>query len=263
MKKPVIVLIVVAALVLLLIISGVVYIAAGDQIMDLFNKDEDKDDNKNTTNNGDNTPPIARIVVRDASGNESYDRTFDLGEAVIFDANSSSGSIVRFKWNFGDGSPEDDGSKADNERINHTYTEKGRYTVTLMVTDINGAKAWANVSISILGIPYVDSQMYILSSFGVISPNQTCNIPIAKDALNMTVNITATGLSKEGAGTLVVEITDSFDNLMANKTMTVLIQDATTFYFEASEISVIGTYFVKLNCEKGTMQVVVDINVKY
>jgi len=58
-----------------------------------------------------------------------------VGETITFDASASSGDLVSYKWNFGDGSPE----VIENDPITmHVYTEAGNYTVTLTVTDRDG-----------------------------------------------------------------------------------------------------------------------------
>lgn len=56
---------------------------------------------------------------------------------VSFDASASSdpdGVIVSYHWSFGDD------STGEGEKISHTYTTKGIYTVTLTVTDNDGLK---------------------------------------------------------------------------------------------------------------------------
>lgn len=62
------------------------------------------------------------------------------GPAVTVDASSSTGrgSIVRYQWEFGDG------STADTALATHTYTEPGSYLVTLAVMD--GQGRWAVAS---------------------------------------------------------------------------------------------------------------------
>lgn len=56
-------------------------------------------------------------------------------ETVTFDASASSGDLISYKWNFGDGSPE----VTENDPITtHAYTQAGNYTVTLTVTDREG-----------------------------------------------------------------------------------------------------------------------------
>ncbi len=55
------------------------------------------------------------------------------GDAISFDAKESKdpdGTIVKYAWEFGDGSP-----LAAGQQVTHTFTSSGSYTVTLWVTD--------------------------------------------------------------------------------------------------------------------------------
>ncbi len=56
--------------------------------------------------------------------------------AIALTATSSNGVNPRFKWNFGDGSPET--AWSTNPSTTKTYTAPGRYTVTLTATDDTG-----------------------------------------------------------------------------------------------------------------------------
>lgn len=74
-----------------------------------------------------NQPPIA---------NAGADKTGRVNRWINFDGSGSSdpdGSIVSYDWNFGDG------GTANGVRVNHRFTKVGTYTVTLTVTDAQGA----------------------------------------------------------------------------------------------------------------------------
>jgi len=77
-----------------------------------------------------NKPPVADFT-------ESADIVYT-GEGITFDASSShdsDGTIASYLWSFGDG------TNATETIVDHTYTEDGVYTVTLTVTDDDGATA--------------------------------------------------------------------------------------------------------------------------
>ena len=88
----------------------------------------------------------------DAAGAWTYTLAFtssaNAGEApltVSFDASSSSdsdGTIASYAWKFGDG------AVATGKTIAHTYNSAGRYTVTLTVTDNQGAQDTASATIT-------------------------------------------------------------------------------------------------------------------
>ena len=70
---------------------------------------------------------------------------------VDFDASSSydlDGIIVDYYWDFGDG------TNGTGITCNHTYIDRGKYTVTLIVTDNNGE---TGIFMDIVGIPRVPS----------------------------------------------------------------------------------------------------------
>ena len=73
-----------------------------------------------------NQPPIASFTY--LPENPSVNQT------ITFNASSShdpDGTIVSYEWDFGDGNV----TKTREEIINHSYSEAGRYTVNLTVTD--------------------------------------------------------------------------------------------------------------------------------
>jgi len=74
-----------------------------------------------------------------------------LGDVVFFNASASydpDGSIVSYRWNFGDGATKiyvKDVNLTDT--TTHTYAETGTYNVTLTVTDNEGFKATFEVMV--------------------------------------------------------------------------------------------------------------------
>jgi len=77
-----------------------------------------------------NRPPVANFT-------ESA-HTVYIGESIAFDASGSydpDGTIVSYSWDFGDG------NTATGVTVDHAYSEDGNYTVTLTVTDDDGASA--------------------------------------------------------------------------------------------------------------------------
>lgn len=76
-------------------------------------------------------------------------------EVVIFDASSSIGNIVLYKINFGDYCS----YIGDNPIVSHIYTNEGKYTIYLEVTDDTGAKSVYVGTITVSQEPiYVDKE---------------------------------------------------------------------------------------------------------
>jgi hypothetical protein len=76
---------------------------------------------------------------------------FETGNNILFDGSKSTGSsvqnttypIVSWNWSFGDG------TFGAGTTIVHSYSSGGSYTVTLTVTDSNGASAFSTVKVVI------------------------------------------------------------------------------------------------------------------
>lgn len=111
-----------------------------------------------------NLPPVA-------NANGPYSGT--VGSPVTFDSTGSNdpdGTIVRYTWDFGDGSTATGGAP------NHTYSLQGVYTVSLTVTDDNGAMDSSSTTATI----GVGNQAPVANANG--SYNGTVGIPVAFDS---------------------------------------------------------------------------------
>ncbi|MFA5363708.1 MAG: PKD domain-containing protein [Candidatus Bathyarchaeia archaeon] len=91
-----------------------------------------------------NLPPVAEFTTSAI--------TVDTDEVISFDASRSNdpdGTIVSYRWNFGDG------TTATGVTVEHAYATKGQYTVTLTVTDNDGATDTATATKTALNQPPV------------------------------------------------------------------------------------------------------------
>ncbi len=66
---------------------------------------------------------------------------------VDFDASASTGNISTYEWMFGDG------DTATGSTASHIFSSQGNYTVTLVITDENGAVDQENIAIIVTNTP--------------------------------------------------------------------------------------------------------------
>ena len=85
-----------------------------------------------------NLPPIARFEADTLSGNAPLDVAFDASESTDID-----GAIESYRWDFGDG------IFGDGVTPTHIYQSEGTYEVSLIVTDDDGARDTASITITV------------------------------------------------------------------------------------------------------------------
>ncbi|PVX25908.1 MAG: hypothetical protein CW691_03145, partial [Candidatus Bathyarchaeum sp.] len=92
-----------------------------------------------TDDDGATDTAVVRITVRNQAPVAIFtesDDSVNVGDEISFDATDSydpDGRIVKYSWNFGDG------TTATGSTASHAYSDNGEYTVTLTVTDDEGA----------------------------------------------------------------------------------------------------------------------------
>ena len=77
-----------------------------------------------------NQPPRAAFTMSSSSGLLPFEVTFDAGDSRDVD-----GHIIQYTWDFGDGV-----HGVSGQRVTHTFRQKGTVSVTLTVTDDDGAQ---------------------------------------------------------------------------------------------------------------------------
>ncbi len=90
-------------------------------------------------------PPTAEAPTAEANG--PYTAMMGKGEAIVtLDGSSSRGTIVRYEWDFGDGT-----APITGQRVTHGYTSIGSYEVTLTVIDDRGNISRDTALVTIVG----------------------------------------------------------------------------------------------------------------
>ena len=100
-----------------------------------------------------NQPPAALLIASNGNGVAPM--------AVTFDGSRSSdadGTIASYSWNFGDG------GLASGALVNHSFATAGSYTVTLTVTDNQGATAQSHTVITVDAPPNKAPSAVVTSS---------------------------------------------------------------------------------------------------
>jgi len=131
------------------------YASGGNYTVTLTVTDDDGGVGSDTSNVHVNGAPVA-VPGGPYAGNEGSTISFDGGGSY-----DSDGSIANYEWNFGDGSAVVTGVAAPM----HTYGDNGVYTVTLTVTDNEGATDTVTTTVTVNNIaPTVNAGVDIVNA---------------------------------------------------------------------------------------------------
>ncbi len=176
-------------------------------------------------NNDGNSYPVPVI---ESAVNNSDPKSFSFSGAKSTDAN---GTIVSYKWNFGDG------QTATGANVTHTYAKGGTYTVELTVVDNGGASSTATESVTAvvavtgisLGSPITIDQGETETIEVIFEPADASNRQISwKSADESIVTISEAGAIKGiGVGTTTITATSADGGHKA--TVDVKVNPSTSF----------------------------------
>lgn len=127
------------------------------------------------------------------------------GNSVTFNSTSvqGSGTIVKYRWSFGDGNID----TTSGANVNHSYTFSGTFTVNLIITDANGCTSTSNGSVFVNPGP--------VASFNM-SPGSGCNAPLTVTFTNTSTGGNNTYLWTFGDGNTssssAVTVTNTYSN---------------------------------------------------
>ena len=144
-----------------------------------------------------NAPPVARP-------GGPYE--WSAGSPILFDGSLSSdpdGSLTSYTWDFGDGTPTGSGATPS-----HTYAGPGTYTVTLIVTDNDGATHSATVSAVVNG--FVGTTPTWTNPVGVSTVGSTISKTAATSAWDAGASSAETIASGDGFVSATVDNTTTY-----------------------------------------------------
>ncbi len=159
------------------------YASEGTYTVSLTVTDDDgatNSSNQSVTVNLDNIPPIS---------NFTYTAT-DLEVTFVDSSSDSDGTVDSYSWDFGDG------NTSTSQNPVHSYSADGSYTVSLTVTDDQGATNTSNQTVTVS-----DSSGTITGGF-----TETNLSPASGEILSFTLDVPA------GATSLEVDISDGTGN---------------------------------------------------
>ncbi|MBS2099689.1 glycosyl hydrolase [Carboxylicivirga linearis] len=149
----------------------------------------------NTSSCGAQSSVTYNITVNSSNVSPTADFSFSINDLTVdFDASASfdsDGSIINYQWVFGDG------NTGVGQITSYTYSNSGDYTVTLTVTDDDGATGEVQNLVSISG--GIANTMYVESiTLGLISQGKgkytgTATVGIVDNNGNAVTNATVSG----------------------------------------------------------------------
>jgi PKD repeat protein len=124
--------------------------------------DDGATNSKNITKTVLNRPPIASFTANETE--------VDVGKTIHFNASESydpDGYIAKYFWDFGDGTNE------TGMVVDHAYNKTGNYTVTLTVTDNDGATDSDTDEITVNALPEIHWALFAVLGLSIIAAATT------------------------------------------------------------------------------------------
>ncbi|VEP17781.1 Outer membrane adhesin like proteiin (fragment) [Hyella patelloides LEGE 07179] len=155
-----------------------------------------------------NVTPVINEIIGNTDVLEGEEVTYS---AIAID---SGNDTLSYNWNFGDG------MGAEGQNITHTFADNGNYTITLTVTDDDGASTNSTLDVTVNNV--APTIMEIVGNTNVNEGEEVSYTAIASDSGNDTLTYTwnfGDGSTAEG-----IDVTHTFiDN--GNYTITLTVSD--------------------------------------
>ena len=172
-----------------------------------------------------NVAPTITEILGNTEVNEGEEATYS---AIASDAGNDT---LTYSWNFGDGS-----ESVEGESVSHVFTDNGEYTITLTVTDSDGAATSSTIDVTVNNLAPVITE--IVGDTNINEGQEVSYSAIASEPGNDTLTyswdfgdgVTAIGESvthtftDNGSYTITLSVRDD-DGATATQTLDVLVSN--------------------------------------
>ena len=192
----------------------------------------------------------APVAVIDPSNGKAH-----VNETVSFSALSSKGNELTYLWDF-----EGDNEEYTTSTVEKNYTEKGEYSIELLVTDSKGRTDTTSTIVTVV-------EDYHDEADGTVSNNDDTaeiSIPVENGVVNLRIEYSLNAQASfppSSMTSVTLRLTDSDDNLLQEEEG--VEEGDGAWSYSSDDLLSKGSYTFSIIQESGTMEYDVTIDVTY